>query len=246
MSITVVSPNPIRRTSRRLIPIRVSVGPAAVAAAVMAALAPQAAYAQGGCGRNDCSTAVIEVSAIDVIHYDQIDETEVVPVEPNTGENWTITAYWNQLGSDPIWCDCDAVSNAVVYVAVDWSDSTGWSATCTGCNAFTGPVRGVAICSTYGCGSGMSIDNSWGYELVVSLDESHGSNCGFGYPSFLNRVVYATTSVDDGNQINTLYCSESTAVSPISQAFGTTDSGPFECTFSCGAASGPQVDIVYD
>ena len=247
MLFTVISPSPsIGRTSRRLIPIRVSVGLAVMAASVMAALAPQAAYAQY-CGEDDCALGTIEVSAIDVIHYDQINPTTVIAVEPNTGEDWEITAYWGSTHGAPEQCDCDHTATAQVDVAVDWSDATNsWSATCTGCNAFVGPVFGVTICTTYGCGSGMSINNSWGYELVVSLNEKNGTTCNGAVDGFLSEVEYVTTSVDNGNQINGLLCSESTAVSPISQAFGTTDSGPFECTNSCGVASGPTVDIVYN
>ena len=249
MMITVVS-RPIGRTSRRLTPIRVSVGLAAVAAAVMAALAPQAAHAQN-CGRNDCAIYNHQVSAIEVIHYDQIDDDEVVAVEPDTGETWSITAYWDSLLANPLACQCHQTNTASVSVDVDWSASTdSWSASCTGCNPTNGPIYGVTVCATYGCGSGMSIYNSWGYELVVDVVKVNGTfgsiSCSVPVNGFLSRVVYATTSVDDGNQINGLLCSESTAVSPISQSFGVTDNGAFECTYSCAGASGPQVDIIYN
>ena len=251
MLFTVISsPPPIGRTSRRLIPIRVSVGLAAVAAAVMAALAPQAAYAQT-CGRNDCVNFNRQVSAIDVIHYDQIDDDDVVAVEPDTGETWSITAYWDSLLANPLACQCQQTNSASVSVDVDWSDSTdSWSASCTGCNPTNGPIYGVTVCATYGCGSGMSVDNSWGYELVVDVLKINGMfssiSCNPGVNGYLTRVEYVTTSVDDGNQINGLLCSESTAVSPISQSFGVTDNGAFECTYSCAGASGPQVDIIYN
>ncbi|MBK6768331.1 MAG: hypothetical protein IPG72_04760 [Ardenticatenales bacterium] len=251
MLFTVISsPPPIGRTSRRLIPIRVSVGLAAVAAAVMVALAPHVAHAQY-CGQNDCVNFSRQVSAIDVIHYDQVGGDDVVAVEPDTGESWTITGYWDSRLLETLPCRCQTTTSSQVTVDVDWSDSTdSWSASCTGCNSSTGPIYGVTVCATYGCGSGMSIDNSWGYELVVDLAKINGVfgsiSCQPQVNGYLSRVEYETTSVDDGNQIDALLCSEGTSVSPVSQTFGTTDSGAFECTYSCAGASGPQVDIIYN
>ncbi len=115
MKITVVS-RPIGRASRRLIPVRVSVGLAAVAAALLTALSPAAAWAY--CGRNDCFGSTVN-SAITVVHYQPAGGSNVDAVEPDTGEDWTITAYWDTLGSAPALCDCTATANATVYVTVD-------------------------------------------------------------------------------------------------------------------------------
>lgn len=244
------TPRPIGPSTRHRISFPSSYLTAIVVALGLTLLLPRTAFADY-CGRDDCTTATIEVSAINVIHYDEEgeEETELLPVEPDVGESWEITAYWNTLGSAHPSCDCTQSATAQVQVDVSWSDSTGWSASCTGCNAISGPVFGVTVCGTYGCGNGPGVDNSWGYELVVSLKENNGQvNCSPppNAPGFVSRVEYQTTSVDDGNLIDTLYCSEGTAVSPISQTFGTTDSGPFECTYSCAVASGPTVSIVYD
>ncbi len=71
----------------------------------------------------------------------------------------------------------------------------------------------------------------------------------FGQPQTgkLIDVTYETTEVDDGYPIvNTTTCALGRAVSPTSQAFGDTDSGTFECDFTCADATGPTVTIKYE
>ena len=116
MLFTVVSLPPIGRTSRRLIPIRVSVGLAAVAAALLTALSPAAAWAY--CGSNDCFGSTVN-SAITVVHYQPAGGSNVDAVEPDTGEDWTITAHWDTLGSAPTHCACTDTPNATMYEIVD-------------------------------------------------------------------------------------------------------------------------------
>jgi hypothetical protein len=235
----------IWRATRRLTPSLASFCVTVAALAMLGALTARPASA--ACGRSDC-VGTHQISAILVVH-DHHEDENVEPVEPDTGETWGLTATWNTLsGACP---SCVQTATAGATVRVDWSDATGtWSATCTaGCNAFTGPIYGVTICDAASCGGGSSIDNSWEYELVVDLAKKNGASSFCGLPAtdgYLSQVAYQTTSVDDGNIVDPLYCTEGAAVSPTSQTFSVTDSGVFECTFSCAAASGPSVELTYN
>ena len=52
--------------------------------------------------------------------------------------------------------------------------------------------------------------------------------------------------MDDGYPIlNNTTCALGDGVSPTSQTNGDTDSGTFECDFTCADASGPTVTIQY-
>lgn len=202
--------------------------------------------AHANCGHDDCPGAV-EVSAVTVTHYDQVGEVDIVPVEPDTGETIEVTAYWDVLDEVmPSICDCDLVATDSVSVDVDWSDATdSWSAACTGCDATYGPIFDVDICYVGGCGT---IDNSWSYELIVQIAKNNGA-CAHaaGVVGYLSKVEYETTSVDDGDAIRTSNCTEWYSVSPLADtAFSATDLGPFECTFTCAAADGPDMSIIYD
>jgi hypothetical protein len=167
-----------------------------------------------------------------------------VPVEPDSGETWSITANYRlvTLGTS---CDCDDRTDSVT-VDVEWSDTTGWSASCTGCGGGSA-IQGVAICGVGGCASGtITIDNSWSYELIVDLYTNHAFSCGAGVQNAaLVDVDFETTSVDDGDTIDTSSCEEDASVSPTSQIFSATDAGPFECGFSCPAATGTSVTLTY-
>jgi hypothetical protein len=130
-------------------------------------------------------------------------------------------------------------------VDVQWSESTdSWSATCTsGCSP-TGLIRSVSICDGSECGGG---DNGWSYELIVDIQHSQNAlACYAGtVPGTLSKVVYTTTVEDDGNEIDVGDCSEGASVSPVGDPFSATDSGAFECAFSC-AASGASITITYE
>jgi hypothetical protein len=59
-------------------------------------------------------------------------------------------------------------------------------------------------------------------------------------------VTFASTSVDNGNPyVVGVPCTAGSSVSPTSQAWSTTDSGGFECDFTCAAATGPSLTISY-
>lgn len=130
---------------------------------------------------------------------------------------------------------------------MDWNEATdSWDYSCTGCSG-SGPIYGVTVCHVDGCGTMGSINNAWAYELVVLIDQQRGLCTGTlgNFNGFLSHVDYTTTSVDDGDTIRTGDCSELASVSPTSQSFSVTDSGAFECTYTCAAASGPVMYITY-
>ena len=139
-------------------------------------------------------------------------------------------------------CTCQQTAMATVDVDVAWSDTTGWSATCTGCAPLAGPIYRVSVCGVGECGTATSTDNGWSYELIVDAALING-NC-LGNDGFLSHVDYETTSVDDGNLVNATTCTEGASVSPDSQTFSVTDS-TFDCVYSCAAASGPTMTITY-
>ena len=234
---------PSLRLPRRLFALLASV---AIVGGLFAA-SPDVAEAQY-CGTNDCTLHTREVSSITVVHADP-GLTSDVPVEPDTGETIDITAYWDTRVIDNSPCVCAQTASANVTVDVDWSDTTGWSAACTGCNSVTGPIYRVAVCGVGECGSGATIDNGWSYELIVDIKKNHGKCLESGQTipvdGWLSHVDYDTTSVDDGNLINDSTCTEGASVSPTSQVFSVTDSGGFDCNFTCASAAGPTMTITY-
>jgi hypothetical protein len=170
--------------------------------------------------------------------------TSNTPVEPDIGETIQIDAYWDAQVTAGEGCSCDQLHSATVYVDVDWNDTTGWTAVCTGCSLTNGPIRRVSVCSVGACGSGATVDNGWSYELIVEADLKEGECGTLPWHGFLSHVDFTTTSIDDGNIIDTSNCTEGSAVSPDSQTVSVTDS-TFDCVYSCASASGPTMSIDY-
>lgn len=77
-----------------------------------------------------------------------------------------------------------------------------------------------------------------GYRLSAKLRDPDGSYN-------LRQVVFATTEVDDGQELDIENCTLGPAVSPTTQTFTATDSGPFECGYSCDNA-GTSLLIRYE
>lgn len=215
-----------------------------VAFGIALPLAPGRAAAQG-CGAGDClGPGQTTTASVTVQHYEQVDPTTVREVEPDSGETIEVTAYWDVDALVPGFCDCYRTASATVDVDVDWNETTdSWDATCTGCDATNGPIYSVTVCHSDGCGSGVNIDNAWEYELIVNMVPTNGT-CQ-GNAGEVSGVLFETTSVDDGDAIRTSTCSEWYSVSPTSQTFSVSDLGPFECTYTCAAASGPTLMIEY-
>jgi len=230
--------NPLTRRFRPFCGLHAALLTTSLALGLAFAVLPT--VAQASCGRNDCGGST-QISAVTVYHTSGV--TNTVPVEPDTGETIAVTAYWDALEFAGGGCSCHQTASSSVTVDVDWNESTDtWDYSCTGCSG-AGPIYGVTVCHVDGCGTMGAIANAWAYELVVQIDKIR-SNCS-GNAGYLSHVDYQTTAVDDGDTIRTSNCTELAAVSPTTQTFSVTDSGTFECTFTCAAASGPTLFLTY-
>ena len=141
----------------------------------------------------------------------------LIPVEPQTGENWAIAVYYS-----PNLPPCTDIIVSV-SAAVDWVDGTGWTVSCTGCNALNGPVYSIGICNDDSC----SDYNAWTYVLKLDLSATY-------LTGNLAQVVYTTSSVDNGVTIDNEggNCAEDIDVSPTSQTWSQTDT-TFPCNLNC-------------
>lgn len=84
--------------------------------------------------------------------------------------------------------------------------------------------------------------HSHGYRLYVKVNDP------YWYLSRrynLRQVVFATTSVDDGYELDTTSCTLGDAVTATSQSFSATDSGAFECGYDCDN-NGTTLSITYE
>lgn len=73
------------------------------------------------CGLNNCGGST-QISAVTVYHT--AGEVTVVPVEPDTGETLSVTAFWDALEFAGGGCSCHQTASSSVTVDVDWSDAT--------------------------------------------------------------------------------------------------------------------------
>jgi hypothetical protein len=227
------------RLPRRLVTLFAS---AVIVGGLFAALPT---VAQAWCGTNNCTAYNKMTAAVTVVHADPSGSSLAIgdPVEPDTGETIRIDAYWDAPVTAGDGCSCIQTAAATVYVHVDWSDTTGWTATCTGCSATLGPIYRVSVCPMGECGSGINVDNGWSYELIVEAVRTNGV-CNIVHDGILSHVDFTTTAVDDGDIIDTSNYSEGSAVGPDSQTNTATDS-TFDCVYSCASASGPTLSIDY-
>ena len=235
-------PTPPLRLSRR-----VSIALAVLlSAAVLVGLrfdeltrAPSVA-AQPTCGSQNCGGGVA-YSALDVNHT-YTSGMNVHPVEPDDTDTFDVEVRYLGLYDmfNPT-CSCKEVLENV-SVSVTWTGS-GWSASCTGCNAMAGPVYGVTVCDRASCGS---LSHGWGYRLQVQIDDSVlVCTGGLQNPGFLNQVTYTADTIDDGHVIDTSGCLEGASVVWVSPVVvQATDSGPFECASSCNN-TGASLTLTY-
>jgi hypothetical protein len=183
-------------------------------------------------------------SRLDVSHTT---EAVTLPVEPDDGETISITAVWaTPYDILPSSCQCQEVS-AQASATVTWTGNA-WSLSTSGTSPL-GPIFSISLCAgddTDSCTDG-DTTHSWAYSLIVDVARTNGYWC---VPAMwwrtgnLHRVVYTTTSVDDGDVIDET-CAEAGAVSPTSQSWSATDYGPWECAYDCDA-SGASMGVLYD
>ena len=178
------------------------------------------------------------------VYHAKSEGENVREVEPNSTDTWNVFATWSTTDYD-LNCPSTDIAWAGVSATVTWTDGTGWSVSCTGCNAGTGPIYGVSVCSVGACGA--TPTNGWAYKLIVDIKHTINANCPAGGPltvGYLTSVAYTTTAVSNGNLVYTDTCTEGTAVSPTSQTWSQTDPISFTCSFDCNA-SGPSTTIMY-
>ncbi len=169
-------------------------------------------------------------STLTVSHvYDP--ESTNTTVEPDSGESWSITSYWNSALPLPCfeWTETATVD-------VNWNGSA-WVLSNT---TLTNNITGIELCSTDMWCTNLSEDHAYGYKLKVKINDPDQAD---SYN--LRQVVYTTSVVDDGYLLNLGSCSLGSSVSPTTQSFSETDSGPFECGFNCDA-SGPSLVLEYE
>jgi len=188
------------------------------------------AYAYACQGANPiCPGGVgYKTAAVDVTH---VYEAYTQPVQPDVGETWAITTYWN-TATQPC---------AEIYQVATAQVSWNGSAWVVSNKNLTADILDIGVCGIGSqCGSAPNA-KSWGYRLYAQVnDPTAGSLPGYN----LRRVEFATTSVDDGNVVNGQTCTLTTAVSPTSQSFTGVDDGGWPCGYNC-TSSGVTVEITY-
>ena len=155
-----------------------------------------------------------------------------VPVEPDSGETWTITAYWNTQYGTP----CSERSETA-SVDVDWNGS-GWVVSN---KSTTSNILDMKWCTTdVGCESGGTLHDS-GYQLAVDITDrvTVGPNT-----YNLRLVTFTASNIDDGYELDLGTCTLGNSVTPTSSSFSGSDSGSFECSFDCQTGA-PTVNITY-
>lgn len=224
---------------------RASLFVAGALVAFFVALEPSTAAAQCSLNANNCGMDTTRTSSLTVYHSYTNDDINFFPVEPDTGETWSVTA-WHRLETIGTACNC-ALRSDSVNVDIDWNGSA-WVASCTGCGGGSA-IHGVSVCPVDGCGEGVSLNHNWAYELIVDVDNNHTYNCGqTPQAGALMQVDYSATSIDDGDRIDLTECAEDLAVTPsaVGTGYNASDTGAFECPFTCVDASGSTITIYYE
>ena len=188
------------------------------------------AYADACKAPNASCFEATKTSAVVVVHvYDPQGTNQAV--EPSTGEDLDITAYWN---TNTIPCDEDTET---ATVRVDWDSATD-SWVLSNVNLTTNIVD-IDLCAAYtlGC-STLSDGHAYGYKLIVDINDPGPTN------HHLRQVVYQTTAVDDGNRLNLGSCTLGVSETVNSQTWTATDAGAFGCNYAC-TESGATMTIEY-
>jgi hypothetical protein len=202
---------------------------------IMAPQSVPAAYAAAcqthfwNCGADTTLTAV------NTVYHQHLNGTP--NVEPNSGEDWDITAYWNTAGAG----SCFEITETA-DVDVDWNGGAV-NFQLSNINTTT-HINTISICTLGICAVG---DGGYAYRLFVDVDEAFT----VATKTYnLRQVVFSTTSVDNGNEISTVDCSDSTAVTPDSQVWTATHDwntgggAGFPCVYNC-AQVGAITTITY-
>jgi hypothetical protein len=154
----------------------------------------------------------------------------VTPVEPTAATSWSIVAYW---GRAPGGNCTDYTQTATVDVS--WN-GTNWV---TANFAATADILQVGVCTLVSCTS--SATHSSSYRLYVDINDPELTT---GTSANLRQVVFTATTVPNGTDFDSSTCTTGSARTPTASSFAGTDSGPFECPFSC-SATGATVTLTY-
>jgi hypothetical protein len=171
-----------------------------------------------------------KTSALTVEHK----TTNTEPVEPDDGETWNITAYWN-TNSVP----CSEMTETA-SVEVSW-DGDNWALSN---KSLTTHIVGIDVCdASMECSQDEETVHAWGYKLIVDIRDPAATSFN------LRQVVYTTTSVDDGYELDPDVCELGSSATANSQTVSKTDTGPFtliagRCGYGC-SVSGATVTIEY-
>ena len=93
-------------------------------------------------------------AAVDVTHVVP-GESSDTPVEPDDGESWNVTAYWNTN-----WLPCHETSETATF-DVSFDDATGWTISN---ESLTTNIIDIEIC-TIGNDCAQQYTHSYGYRL---------------------------------------------------------------------------------
>ena len=177
--------------------------------------------------RSSTDAVVDPWAVVDVTHYAWGGSAYDLPVEPDTGEHWTVTARW-RFGDDNNYYEYGSLD-------VDWNGSS-WVIS----NASTtSNIIDYNICDGPECGSQLD-PHGYGYRLQAD------ANYYYGYFYTLYSVTFTVSSVDDGYTLTGTPCDYDTAVSnPEPYVYGAIDYGPFELNKSCNN-TGTSLVIPYE
>jgi hypothetical protein len=146
-------------------------------------------------------------------------------IEPTGVTSWSIVSFWNTNVAV-----CQETTQTAT-VDVSWNSGTGQFVLSN--ESTTTNILDIDICQTDICGS----THGWGYTLIVDITD----------PIILatynlRQVVFTTTSVPDGNLLDS--CSSVVrSESPTGQTFAGTDN-VWNCAFNCDAGA-VQIDLTY-
>jgi hypothetical protein len=165
--------------------------------------------------------------------YHESLSSSTTKVQPDDGESWLITAYWNTAPPGP----CSEHSETA-SVEVSWNGSA-WELSN---ETTTTNIVDIGLCDTGDdCYQGET-KRSWGYALIVDITDPvvDGGN----YYN-LNRVLYEMDTVDNGYLLNPTTCVLGSSVSWADTFDGGYDYGPFTyCPFDCEPTS-PSLTLKY-
>lgn len=181
-----------------------------------------------------------KLSSVDVQYVLQSDTS--TKLEPANTTSWSIDAkYLSEADAD---CDeCDDLTRTAT-LNVTWNDATGYAVVPN----FVAPFRAITLCATKTCNAGAVGNHSWGYTILVDLDQAVTLECpGEGSVQYdLDQVLYTTTTVPNGIQLSG--CAHSLNVrAPNTQTYQVGDNGDWECVLSGTAVCvpGPSLNITY-